>query len=70
MEIKNEEHAAKMLDKWSQLPVPTRKNQIKLAIEKLELNSMYYEQKGNDKGVTRSENCIILLRNYLSALEK
>lgn len=63
MEIKNEEHAAEMLDQWRQLPDQARKNQIKLAIEKLELSSMYYEQKGNANAVQRCENSILILKN-------
>jgi hypothetical protein len=62
MNIKNEDHAAEMLKEWQNLPETARKRQVKTAIEKLELSSMYYEQKGNEKGAARAERCIVLLK--------
>lgn len=70
MEIKNEEHAAEMLVQWNKLPDLARKREIKLAIEKLELSSMYYEQKGNDQGVERCEKCILILKKNLNTVDK
>ena len=69
MEIRNEEHAVAMLDQWQHLPHRAQKNQIQLAIEQLELNSMYYEQKENGQGVNRCEKCILLLKKHLASLE-
>lgn len=68
MEIHNEEKAREMLAIWRQLPVPARRKEIQLAIQQLELNAMYYEQKGNSQGVARSERCILLLREELGSL--
>jgi hypothetical protein len=68
MEIHNEEKAREMLAIWRQLPVPARRKEIQLAIQQLELNAMYYEQKGNSQGVARSERCIKLLRDELESL--
>lgn len=70
MEIKNEAHAAEMLQKWQSLPGQARKSRIKLAIEKLELSCMYYEQKDNEKGVARAEKCILILKEQLSSLSE
>ena len=69
MEIKNEEHAKEMLEKWQQQPLPAQKREIRIALEKLELSSMYYEQKGNDKATERSQRCIGILSEYLATLE-
>lgn len=69
MEIKNEEHATQMLQEWQNLSVAARQIRIKQAIEKLELGSMYYDQKGNDKGVNRCDNCILILKEHLAALK-
>jgi len=69
MEIKNEEHAAEMLKEWQSLPGLARKSRIRLAIEKLELNCMYYEQKDNEQGVARTEKCILILKDHLAAIE-
>ena len=68
MNIRNEEHAHEMLAEWLKLPLPARKREIKLAIEKLELSCMYYEQKGNDKGMVRSEHCIVIMKDHLQSL--
>ncbi|MDW7774003.1 MAG: hypothetical protein SCH71_14045 [Desulfobulbaceae bacterium] len=70
MEIINEEDARAMIARWKQLPVGAQKREIGLAVQKLELGAMYYEQKGNDKGVRRSERCILILRKQLDALER
>jgi len=69
MEIKNEEHAREMLRQWQEKPVPAQKREIRLAIEQLELNYMYYEQKGNDRGITRSQLCMDIISQYLATLE-
>lgn len=68
MEIRNEEHAREMLTVWQQLAAPARRKEISLAIQQLELNSMYYEQKGNSQGIDRCEKCILLLKEHLAAL--
>ena len=69
MEIKNEEHAKEMLENWQEKPLPAQKREIRTALEKLELSSMYYEQKGNDKGSARSQRCIRILSEHLRTLE-
>ncbi|MFZ5799001.1 MAG: hypothetical protein ACYCYR_16505 [Desulfobulbaceae bacterium] len=69
MEIRNEEHAREMLAVWRKLAVPARKKEIDLAIQQLELSSMYYEQKGNRQGMERCETCITLLREHLVNLD-
>lgn len=69
MEIKNEEHAVNMLQEWQKLPIPAQKREIRIAVEELELSSMYYEQKGNDKGVSRAQRCAIILTEYLNTLK-
>jgi hypothetical protein len=69
MEIRNEEHARKMLREWQELPPAAQKREIRLAIEHLELSSMYYAQKGNDKGVERADRCADIFTAYLRGLE-
>lgn len=68
MEIRNEEHAREMLAFWRQLAAPAQRKEIRLAIQQLELSSMYYEQKGNSQGVVRCEKCILLLKEQLTTL--
>jgi hypothetical protein len=69
MEIRNEEHARSMLHEWQELALPVRKKEIRLAIEQLELSSMYYEQKGNDKAVERVKRCVTILVEHFKTLE-
>ncbi|GAB4343909.1 MAG: hypothetical protein Kow0089_20030 [Desulfobulbaceae bacterium] len=69
MEIRNEEHAREMLLEWGKMPLPLRIKEIRLAIEQLELNSMYYEQKGNEQGVKRTERCARILSEHLKTLD-
>lgn len=69
MEIKNEEHAKKKLQEWQELPLPARKREIRLALERLELSAMYYEQKGNDNAALRANRCASLLTQHLESLE-
>ena len=69
MEIKNEEHAEQMVLEWRDKPVPAQIREIRLAIEKLELSCMYFEQKDNEKGVTRCQRCIKVLAEYLREIE-
>jgi len=68
VEIKNEDHAREMLKEWRKLPEPARKRHVKTAIAKLELSSMYYEQKGNENGAARAEKCILILTEHLAEL--
>ena len=70
MEIRNEEHAREMIAVWQQLAAPARRKEIGQAIQQLELNSMYYEQKGNSQGTARCEKCILLLREEFAALDR
>jgi hypothetical protein len=69
MEIKNEEHAREMIGRWRGLPLPAQKRELNLAIQKLELGCMYFEQKGNDQGACRCMKCITLLRQRLEKLQ-
>ncbi|HBI16027.1 MAG TPA: hypothetical protein DDY20_11025 [Desulfobulbaceae bacterium] len=68
MEIRNEEHAREMLAEWGQLAAPAQRKEIGLAIQRLELSCMYYEQKGNSEGVDRCERCILMLKEELAGL--
>lgn len=70
MDIKNEVHALEMIAVWRETPPGSQRREISLAIQQLELSAMYYDQKGNTRGVDRAENCIRLLRDYLAELEE
>jgi len=44
--------------------------QLTKAIESLELDQMYYEQKGSERGQLRTESCLVILNAHYSALQK
>ena len=57
-----------MIRRCSELPPAARKRELGLAIQRLELNLMYYEQKGRGKGAVMSRRCIDLLEEHLASL--
>ncbi|MBU0972024.1 MAG: hypothetical protein KKC20_15320 [Proteobacteria bacterium] len=69
MEITTEEHAREALAAWREVSVTVQRLEIRLAVEKLELNQMYYEQKGREEAAARTERCIRLLKDYLTDIE-
>ncbi len=62
MKITDPEMAVRLLAEWQDEPAAAQLRKLKLARENLELDQMYYEQKGNDKGMARCEECLRLLR--------
>jgi hypothetical protein len=61
MNISDETTAEEAIDMWRSKVPGEQLRHIRLAIETLELNQMHYENKGNEKGVIRSEKAIDLL---------
>lgn len=68
MKVNNEEEARQLIGNLLAFPVASQVRDLRLAVENLELNQMYYEQKGNDQGVRRCEVCLELLRHRLAEL--
>ena len=56
------EKAYKAIEAWRSDPPNAQIRQIKIAIQSIELNQMYFEQKGNEKGALRMEKCIEVLQ--------
>lgn len=69
IEIHHEEQARQALAAWRELPAVTRTRNIRAAISKLELNQMYYEQKGSEPGMLRTQQCLTLLKCCLAEME-
>jgi hypothetical protein len=61
MNIADETTAKEAINLWRNKDPKEQLRHIRLAIETLELNQMHYENKGNEKGVIRSEKAIDLL---------
>lgn len=68
MKVKNEEEAQSLIKELLASPAAAQTRNLRLAVESLELDQMYYEQKGNEQGVQRCEACLDLLRLRLAAL--
>ena len=66
MNLNSEQETREAIADWQKLSDTAQTMQLRKAIEKLELNEMYYEQKGNDRGVGRCRACLELLREQLS----
>ena len=61
MNIADKTTAKEAIDMWRNKDPKEQLRQIRLSIETLELNQMHYENRGNEKGVIRSENAIDIL---------
>ena len=68
MPIDSEQQALAAIDSWRAKSLLAQRRYLREACDSLELNGMYYEQKGNEQGVARSERCLALLRARLEEL--
>jgi len=69
MNINNEADAFKTITILKSEPLKAQIRSLQLSIESLELNQMYYEQKGNEKGIERTGRCIEILQERKRELE-
>jgi len=69
MNINNEADALETITILKSEPPKAQIRSLQLAIESLELNQMYYEQKGNEKGIERTGRCIEILQERKRELE-
>ena len=61
MSIADETTAKEAIDMWRNKDPKEQLRRIRPAIEALELNQMHYENRGNEKGIIRSEKAINIL---------
>lgn len=66
--IDSVEKAYSAIEAWHSDPPKAQIRQIKFAIQSMELNQMYFEQKGNEKGASRMEKCIEVLQVRLDEI--
>lgn len=62
MQIDTEEKARLAVESWRTEPARAQVRNLTIAIEAMELNQMYYEQKGSEKGVQRMEKGMQILK--------
>ena len=61
MKVSDETTAKEAIDLWCSKAPKEQLKLIRLAIETLELNQMHYENRGNEKGIVRSQKAIDML---------
>ncbi len=61
MKVFDETTAEEAVAVWRSKAPKEQLRRIRLAIETLELNQMHYENRGNEKGIKRSEDAINIL---------
>lgn len=66
--IRNEDELAGFIEELRSLSSKIQRLRLSLVKEKLELDQMYYEQKGNDRGVERSSRCLAIINERLRDL--
>ena len=69
MKISDEITAKEAIAVWRSKAPKEQLKLIRQAIEILELNQMYYESKGNKKGIIRSEKAIDILTQRREEVE-
>lgn len=55
---------------WEKFSHTVQKSNLKQAIEKTELNQMYYENKGREKSVLTCETIIRILKTKLEEIDQ
>jgi len=55
---------------WEKLSHTVQKSNLKQAIEKTELNQMYYENKGRERSVLTCETIIRILKTKLEEIDQ
>ena len=69
MKISDETTAKEAIAVWRSKAPKEQLRHIRQAIETLELNQMHYENRGNEKGIKRSENAIDILSQRKTEIE-
>ena len=69
MRINNANDAKDFVESLRNKSIKAQSIQLVKAIETTELNQMYYEQKGSERGVIRTEECLTILKNYRTILQ-
>jgi len=70
MRISNEQKATEAVEEWKSFSPQAQVMRLRKAIEALELDEMYYDQKGSERGMLRCEACLAILNGRLAELRK
>lgn len=69
MTIDSEQNALNAIEGWRKEPLRAQRRFLQDAMDSLELSVMYYEQKGNEKGVARATRCLTLIHTRQQEVE-
>lgn len=69
VKIRNEQQLAVFLDEIRSYAVATQVTRLSKARQSLELDEMYYEQKGNEAGVARTRKCLAHIDRRMAELQ-
>jgi len=67
--IRDQEQLGELLDEMRLLSRVAQIGRLKKIRERLELDEMYYEQKGSDKGLARIRGCLVFVDDRLRELQ-
>lgn len=70
MNISKERDLDDLFELWQSENSYVKKRNLKTAIDTVELNIMYYEDKANIKALARMANCLKMLDDYREMLNK
>jgi hypothetical protein len=64
MNISSEKDLCALIELWRNASAYVQERNIREAAESMELNMMYYERKGNAKGISRMRSCLDILEKF------
>lgn len=70
MNITNASQAEEATRLWEKCSITVQQSNLKQAIEKTELNQMYYENKGREKSIRTCETIIRILKTKLEEINQ
>jgi hypothetical protein len=68
MHLKNEKETRDAIDAWREISPAAQLSNLNKALEGIELDRMYYEQKESSRGIERCGTCLALLRERIDEL--
>ena len=69
LHFKNEEECHKAIADWKRFSIDGQTRNLNKAIESLELDQMYYQDKGSEKASVRCGKLLKILSKRLSEIE-
>lgn len=61
MHLKNENETVLAINKWREVSPAAQEANLRKAIKTMELDQMYYDQKGSERGLQRCNACLKIL---------